>query len=126
MYCRGAAALVLVFDIASAESFRECHEWVQHFAQTDTRDTKIVCLVANKIDLNPAISIDDVKEFATSIHAEFFATSAKTGEQIDSLFEKIAGTLTEAAMQNVRTVNISARRKSRTADDHGEKSKRCC
>jgi small GTP-binding protein len=127
MYCRGAAALVLVFDITSAESFRECGEWVQRFVQTDTNDAKIVCFVANKTDLHPEISLDTAEEFATSIHAEFFATSAKTGEQIDVLFQTIADAVAEAATPIIRrTLDISAGNKSDGGDNRGKKSTGCC
>jgi Ras-related protein Rab-5C len=127
MYCRGAAALVLVFDLASSDSFRECGDWLGRFVQIDTRETKILCLVANKTDLEPATSLDDVKEFAATIHAEFFATSAKTGEQIDILFQTIADAVAEVVTQILHTtVNLSGQRRSGSRDNSGEKSKQCC
>jgi small GTP-binding protein len=89
MYCRNALALVVVFDISSPTSFEESKEWCFRYRSPDV-ERQAMYFVGNKIDLEPGISEADAAEFALSVGADFFMTSAKTGQGIMALFQAVA------------------------------------
>ena len=47
-------------------------------------------LACNKMDKNSGIDKRPIEDYARSIHARVFYTSAKTGEGVDSLFTEMA------------------------------------
>eukprot|EP00045_Choanoeca_perplexa_P000058 m.12880 g.12880 ORF g.12880 m.12880 type:complete len:196 (+) comp10046_c0_seq2:27-614(+) len=87
MYYRGASAALLVYDVTSANSLEEAKSWAAEL-QRNTEDDTLICLLANKIDLsssdNP--SVEAGREYATSIDALFYETSAKDGTGINEAF----------------------------------------
>jgi small GTP-binding protein len=89
MYCRNALALIVVFDISSRDSYEESKEWCFRCRSPDI-ERQDIYFVANKIDLSPGIAEEDAAEFAQSVGAEFFMTSAKTGQGIITLFQAVA------------------------------------
>eukprot|EP00295_Goniomonas_pacifica_P036424 CAMPEP_0175976428 /NCGR_PEP_ID=MMETSP0108-20121206/44512_1 /TAXON_ID=195067 ORGANISM="Goniomonas pacifica, Strain CCMP1869" /NCGR_SAMPLE_ID=MMETSP0108 /ASSEMBLY_ACC=CAM_ASM_000204 /LENGTH=209 /DNA_ID=CAMNT_0017306321 /DNA_START=53 /DNA_END=683 /DNA_ORIENTATION=- len=109
MYYRGAAAAVLVFDVGRRESFLKAQEWVAELkkhADVDCGDTLAVCdliqgvlaIACNKSDLaadQRQVSFEQAAEYAKSIGAEAFDTSAKLNKGIDELFLHVAKRLVE-------------------------------
>jgi 50S ribosomal subunit-associated GTPase HflX len=60
--------------------------WYGHFIQAvDNHFYGIV--VANKLDLVPDADVDEMRVWATDHKLGFITTSAKTGENVDVLFE---------------------------------------
>ncbi|WXG42765.1 MAG: GTP-binding protein [Promethearchaeati archaeon SRVP18_Atabeyarchaeia-1] len=89
-YYPGARAAVLVYSIADRNTFEVIPKWA--------KEVKGICgdipltLLGNKTDLDSQRSVkkEDGATQATQINAEFFETSAKTGELINSAFTSIA------------------------------------
>ena len=50
MYCRGAAAAIVVYDITSQESFQHLKNWVTELNQSGP-DSIIIAVAGNKCDL---------------------------------------------------------------------------
>eukprot|EP01111_Echinosteliopsis_oligospora_P009024 TRINITY_DN2566_c1_g3_i2.p1 TRINITY_DN2566_c1_g3~~TRINITY_DN2566_c1_g3_i2.p1 ORF type:complete len:223 (+),score=39.73 TRINITY_DN2566_c1_g3_i2:387-1055(+) len=90
MYYRGASAAILVYDITNSDTFTAAQDWVQELV-TNTDDETILFFVGNKNDMQKirATPKDKAKEFAESIKATYFETSAKEGDGINSLFNDI-------------------------------------
>jgi small GTP-binding protein len=102
MYSRGAAVAVVVFDLTSHESFEDLDEWI---AQIET-DMNLVCAIvvaANKTDIVPPLvdqdEIDKWHENNSAVVRDVVRVSAKTGENIEELFEAVCAQLPEAAFQ---------------------------
>jgi Ras-related protein Rab-5C len=95
MYCRNASALIVVYDLSIKESFDEAKLWCERFRSVDGDLSNDVYYVGNKTDLpfDEAL-VDMARDYATSIGAQYFETSARTGEGITELFQKIAEALT--------------------------------
>jgi small GTP-binding protein len=88
IYSRSAAAIVIVFDICSPLSFDQSQSCFRDYCDTNPANGQRIYFVANKIDLAPAPEVG--RNFAESISAKFFQTSAVTGEGISLLFTTIA------------------------------------
>ena len=93
IYYRKAYVAIVCYDITNASSWDRVSYWVN-----EIRDVESECrimLVGTKLDMlkeHPrAVQKEVVSQLATQIGgADIFETSAKTGHQINELFEKIA------------------------------------
>merc|ERR1712226_702543 len=94
MYYRGAAAAVVVYDITSSESLAGAKGWIEELHRQASADI-IMGLAGNKADLasKRQVPTDEAKGYASENDCFFFETSAKTGENIQDLFEAIANKL---------------------------------
>jgi Ras-related protein Rab-1A len=89
-YYPGARAAILVYSVSDRKSFDAIPKW--------SKEVGTVCgnipltLVGNKIDLDTerAVNKEEGVGQATQIKAEFFETSAKTGELINGAFMSVA------------------------------------
>ena len=89
-YYPGARAAMLVYSISDRKSFDVVPKW--------SREVKDVCgdipltLIGNKMDLDNDRAVKRVEgeQRASQLGAEFFETSAKTGELINSAFTTVA------------------------------------
>lgn len=92
MLYRDADAVVLVFDLAHRQTFESLESWYQSVLEISPQNV-ILIIVGNKID---TIKVDhtrgimlDAKNFGSRINAPTLFVSAKTGDGIDSIFDKI-------------------------------------
>jgi small GTP-binding protein len=80
---------VLVHDIMDSEVSNDLNKWFLEIEKARrARHTPVVIVVSNKCDLN-AFCDDSVSEWVREHSFDHIYTSAKTGEGIDSLFNKI-------------------------------------
>jgi small GTP-binding protein len=93
-FYRGSQAAALVYDCTDPNSFNSLQRWVEEIRAFAPKVRFV--LVANKQDLGTAPDIQ-AENFAKSINAALFKTSALTGEQVDDMFEKLAQTALAAA-----------------------------
>ncbi|KAK7475735.1 hypothetical protein BaRGS_00033007 [Batillaria attramentaria] len=91
MYYRKANAAMLVYDITSLESFYDIKDWVKELKKNV--DTPIVmCLLGNKADLDSGrkVPTEEAAEYAASIEALFFETSALKNTGIEDAFLQVS------------------------------------
>jgi Ras-related protein Rab-5C len=93
-YARGAASALICFDMTAEATFQSVDYWFTEMDKISCTGC-IVCLVGNKTDLPPVVIAEDAMEWAKSHQMKFFAVSAKTGENVDKLFQEIAEDITE-------------------------------
>ncbi len=100
MYFQGAKAAIFVYDITRRPTFEEIkNKWYQDFKK-DAMPTAKFVLIGNKKDLQDMrnVTIDEGKALAKEIGAvSFFETSAKTGENVNEMFELIVKAILETA-----------------------------
>ena len=84
----GANVGILVYDITNKKSFSSIKEYWYNELKENTEKGIIFNLVGNKQDLfeMEAVKEDEAKEFAKSINANFYLTSAKNNVLITELF----------------------------------------
>jgi small GTP-binding protein len=89
MYSRTAAAAVLVVDVTSMSSFESVGEWYKMLKDTCPPKVKIY-VVANKIDLECAIPILDLEQWANNNEMPFFRSCANEFKSVAPIFKRIA------------------------------------
>ena len=89
IYLKGASLIVLVFDISDISSYQNINHWLD--LVNNLADEKCpILIVANKVDLEPAISLEEIKKFSTDIGKQIHFVSAKSDINIKDLFVEIA------------------------------------
>ena len=88
---RGAHGIPIVYDVTDEESFKDVRCWlgdVERYASENV----LKVIVGNKSDLTDkrAVSYEEGKEIADKAGASFIEVSAKTGENVDTLFSNLA------------------------------------
>lgn len=91
MYYRDADAALITYDVTAAKSLESCEYWVNELRQNE-EDCQL-CLVGNKIDFpveERRVDPKSAEEFAAKYGMIWMETSAKTAENINKLFERVA------------------------------------
>ncbi len=89
-YFKGAQALLAVWDVTRPETLRELPNWIS-MAQEVAGPVPVV-IATNKMDLSPDRKLDTaaLDGLARDSGSEWFTTSAKTGENVEAAFERLA------------------------------------
>jgi small GTP-binding protein len=89
-FYRGATGIIYVFDLTRRSSFAELLEWRNEVEKVVGQKASII--VGNKLDLadqgKREVSTQDGESLKAELHANnYFETSAKVGNSIDSVFK---------------------------------------
>ena len=89
MYIRDANIIIVVYDITNKDSFIHTEHWANETKDLKREDA-IFVLVGNKTDLEDkrVISRVDGEKFAEDNGLLFFETSAKSGKNVEELFNQ--------------------------------------
>lgn len=95
-YYRGADGIIVVFDLASKESFLNIHDWLKEVKKSAPEDTMIL-VFANKWDLydERQVSDEDIQNFTERTGIEVIETSAKSAENVEKGFLMLTSKLIE-------------------------------
>jgi len=87
IYYRDSHGAILVFDITDEDSFQKVKNWVKELKKM-LGDDICLCIAGNKIDLEKDRNVQniDAEEYARSVGAKLYHTSAKLNKGIDELF----------------------------------------
>lgn len=91
-YYRASNGFIVVFDITDPESFRRIDYWMNEISKRIENNSTTIILVGNKSDLEDErqVSRSEIERRADELKVEFIETSAKSGENVDELFERIS------------------------------------
>ncbi|XP_034744130.1 ras-related protein Rab-36 isoform X2 [Etheostoma cragini] len=93
-YYRGAQVIITVFDMADIKSLDHTRQWLEEAMSENEPDSCFIFLIGTKSDLLPVDEKErtekDAIQMATEMHAEFWAVSAKTGENVQAFFFRVA------------------------------------
>uniref|UniRef100_A0A6B2LLT1 Uncharacterized protein n=1 Tax=Arcella intermedia TaxID=1963864 RepID=A0A6B2LLT1_9EUKA len=89
-FYRGAHGVVLVYDITDRETFANIDRWLED-TNNYAPDDALKMIVGNKCDLfeERAVTTKEGQDFAKLRKVLFLETSAKTCENVDSIFEEL-------------------------------------
>ena len=88
-----AQGVMIVFDVSSLKSFNNLKFWIDSLNSQLSEDMNLipVTVIGNKIDLpKREVNKDIAEDFAQKNGFQYYETSAKTGEGIDSAIKELA------------------------------------
>ena len=104
-FFKGAAAAFMVFDLTRRETFDALDNWFEQLWRGQTSKRMPIAILGNKIDLEGhEVTEDEVHAYIEKLRKEhdlgdsylsYFTTSAKTGENIQTVFQEISQALYE-------------------------------
>ena len=132
-YYRQANGAVIAYDITDSSSFNRVKAWVKELQSQADKDIQIV-LAGNKCDRESDRQINhaEASEYANSIGAAIFNTSAKSGKGVQELYTEIAKRVWDVHQRNHKNnaplSNTRGGRRVKITNDEPEKpkSKNCC
>ena len=89
IYFKGSNAAFGVFDLTSPQSLLKLPGWISSIKKTVKKSIPIL-IVGNKNDLERQIDRGEAEDLAKRLNCEYLETSAKTGENVELAFEKLA------------------------------------
>lgn len=94
IYCRGAAAAVVTFDLTNHDTFEKLEQWTNLVSEVSGTDT-VIFIAANKCDLTMKAQVTDeeMKTWTEARGYQLVKTSAKTGDGVFELFRAVAEAL---------------------------------
>ena len=93
-YYKGADGFLVVYDITNKESFAKADRILKELDLLGQMDA-VRFVVGNKRDMieKRAVNAGVAREWSESQHVQLVEASAKTGDNVDSIFMKIVATL---------------------------------
>ena len=93
-YFHAANGVILVFDITNKDSFNKLKYWIDEGKTNVGQDTEII-IAENKVDLEDKrkVNKDSINEFGKKMGLEILETSAKTGQGVDEIFQRLVSRL---------------------------------
>jgi len=98
-YFYGANGILAVADLTRRRTLDNLDDWID--GVEDVVGKVPILIAVNKSDLaaNARFREIDVAAFAKAYHAEFFMTSAKTGERVEDVFRRLGSLVAEQQLQ---------------------------
>ncbi len=89
-YLRGASGAVLVCDLTRPETLASLVSYADDLRRVSPQATRLV-IAANKLDLAEGrrIAQDDLEAVAARLAAPLYLTSARTGDEVETLFRHL-------------------------------------
>ncbi|KAJ1386562.1 Small GTPase superfamily [Sesbania bispinosa] len=114
-YIRDSSVAVIVYDIASRQTFLNTSKWIEEVRSERGSDV-IIVLVGNKTDLveKRQVSTEEGEAKSRELNVMFIEASAKAGFNIKALFRKIAAalpgmeTLSSTKQEDMVDVNLKS------------------
>ncbi|KAH0795395.1 small GTP-binding protein [Histomonas meleagridis] len=121
IYYRDAVAAIIVYDQTDQDSADAVSKWYGAFHAT-VKTPIYVVIVGNKDDLdNKVVSNETMEEYAKANNFDFFLTSAKTGKNVNELFNSVISHLVQS--KNVEPV-VTSQKLQQTQNDTNQGG--CC
>jgi small GTP-binding protein len=89
IYFKGSNGALGVYDVTSAPSLLKLPGWVSSIKKSVKKSIPMLIL-GNKIDLKRQVDKEEADDLARRLNCEYLETSAKTGENVELAFQKIA------------------------------------
>ena len=126
-YFRHADVVLFIFNLNEPLSFNNIQEWINVFNDNNNKKKVILkYLIGSKSDLEQRVEQNLIDEFANNNNMLYLATSAKTNNQINELFQKIGEDILEEEEKKTNNM-IRTKSSSRILLKTKEKNrKKCC
>lgn len=122
-YYRGANAVMICFDYSKIQSLHTARKWLDNAIAENPTQEFLLFLVGTKRELvgeSIAREIEtDAIKIAKGLNAEFWAVSAKTGDNIEQLFSRVGCLVFDFLL--MKEMNSDDRRASKMISEVGPK-----
>ncbi|XP_071445754.1 ras-related protein Rab-21 [Hetaerina americana] len=100
IYYRASNGAILVYDITDEDSFQKVKKWVKELKKMLGSDISLT-IAGNKVDLEKQrnVSVEDAEQYAESVGAQHFHTSAKHNKGIEEMFLELSQRMIEKARE---------------------------
>jgi small GTP-binding protein len=90
-FFKGSDGVVVTYSVTERKSYDNVNKWMNQIHSLAPKNVRIV-LVGNKIDMQEQreVTVEEGKAMAQKYDAVFFETSAKSGENVEQVFNKLA------------------------------------
>ena len=101
----GAQAVLIIFDLHDPSSFEEIEDYWLTEAKNNISDDAVISIIGNKADMEHTVPEERIEQFAREAGIKNYYVSAKTGENVDKMFQELCEGLVEKAklMQPLKT-----------------------
>ena len=101
--------VILVFSITDESSFEKLKEWVREL-QNNVEEPMVLAIACNKADLTDqrVVPAEVATQYANSIGALLFETSAKSNTGVSQLFSEVARRLVTTQVRSATTMQSGA------------------
>ena len=130
-FYKDAYIVCLVYDITNSQSFEDLKEKWYNYLKTFGEKNNVLAVVGSKSDCyeKEDVTEEEAREYANSIGAVFMLTSAKTGANIDLLFDTLIrqylGPAFTKKVQEMKQDKGEVKKVTKNSVDQ-KKSKKCC
>ncbi|KAM9622959.1 ras-related protein Rab-36 [Trichechus inunguis] len=101
-YYRGAQAIITAFDLSDMQTLEHTRQWLEDVLRENKPGSSAIFLVGTKKDLLSGVACAQAEieavRLANEIQAEYWAVSAKTGENVKALFSRVAALVFEQSV----------------------------
>ena len=130
-YYKGANGVLLIYDIGNRKSFQRIDFWLKELKDNNRLEELFICLVGNKIDMEDKreINREEGEKYAKDNNIIFFEVSAKTGDGINLLFDKVINGSMEKVFSVIEKDEGDDKVRLSSIFEKGyikEKNKKCC
>ena len=90
-YYKSAHGVVLMYDVSNAQTFSNIKNWIDQIKK-EAQENIVIFIVGNKIDVDAEerkVTKEEGQKLAEEYNYPFFETSAKTGENVNKIFDDI-------------------------------------
>ena len=100
-YYKNTACAFVVYDISNRNSFNNVSTWIED-CRNQSPKTIFMVLIGNKSDLadKRQVSTEEGRELAEKYEMKFYETSAKTGENVNDIFNDSVDEIAKKMDQN--------------------------
>ncbi|KAF4750749.1 Ras- protein Rab-18, partial [Perkinsus olseni] len=112
-YYRGAQGIVLVYDVASRESFENLEYWLEEVRKYATNRNSVKMLVANKVDEGGVVTRREGEDFAIRHSMLFIESSAKLKVGVKEIFQQLVLKILDTPDLLENTTPLGATRSTR-------------
>ena len=102
-FMKGASGAVIVYDVTRPETFMAMNNWFESFKEV-CPDSPVI-ISANKVDLAESRMVPQEPGMMLRdwFQAEYFETSAKTGDEVSNVFIRVAEVVLEKALSESKS-----------------------
>lgn len=106
-YFTGVSGIIAVCDLTRPDTVRALYEWIDRVDRVTSQAPLV--FAGNKSDLVPNLKtvVGDVETLAAAFHAEWRLTSAKSGKNVEEVFQLLGAKIVGRAVKARPTIGLT-------------------